>query len=52
MRHSAIIYQIEIMGEATKRVSQQFREQYPQVIWRKLAGVRDVIIHQYDRIDI
>jgi uncharacterized protein with HEPN domain len=51
MRHSAILYQIEIMGEATKRLSQEFREQHPHIPWRSIAGMRDVIIHRYDRID-
>ena len=51
MRHSAILYQIEIMGEATKRLSQEFRDQHSDIPWRDVAGMRDIIIHQYDRID-
>ena len=49
---SAILYQITIMGEATKRLSREFREQYPDVPWDDVAGMRDVIAHQYDRIDL
>nr|WP_290228256.1 DUF86 domain-containing protein [Trichocoleus desertorum] len=49
---SAILYQIAIMGEATKRLSREFREQYPNVPWDDVAGMRDVIAHQYDRIDL
>lgn len=49
---SAILYQISIMGEATKRLSREFREQHPEVPWDDLAGMRDVIAHQYDRIDL
>ena len=51
MRHSAILYQIEIMGEATKRLSNDYRNQHPDIPWREIAGMRDIIVHQYDRID-
>jgi uncharacterized protein with HEPN domain len=51
MRHSAILYQIEIMGEATKRLSSHYRNQHPEIPWKDIAGMRDIIIHQYDRID-
>jgi uncharacterized protein with HEPN domain len=49
---SAILYQIAIMGEATKRLSREFREQHPEVPWDDIAGMRDVVAHQYDRIDL
>lgn len=45
---SAILYQITIIGEATKRISQGFRQQYPEIPWREMAGMRDVIVHEYD----
>ena len=41
---SAILYQITIIGEATKRLSMQFRQQHPEIPWRNLAGMRDVIV--------
>ncbi|HEY9645799.1 MAG TPA: HepT-like ribonuclease domain-containing protein, partial [Chroococcidiopsis sp.] len=46
---SAILYQITIIGEATKRLSQSFRQQHPQIPWREMAGMRDVIVHEYDQ---
>lgn len=49
---SAILYQIAIMGEATKRLSRQFREHHPEVPWDDIAGMRDIVAHQYDRIDL
>lgn len=52
MRVSAILYQIQIMGEATKRLSQEFREQHPEIPWSRTAGMRDIIAHEYDRIDL
>ncbi|MDX2213355.1 MAG: DUF86 domain-containing protein [Oculatellaceae cyanobacterium bins.114] len=49
---SAILYQIAIMGEATKQLSRQFREQHPEAPWDDIAGMRDIVAHQYDRIDL
>ena len=48
----AIIRRIEIVGEATKRLSGAFRTANPQVPWREMAGMRDRVIHGYDRIDV
>ncbi len=48
---SAILYQIAIIGEATKRLSQEFRQQHPEISWREIAGMRDVLIHKYDQVD-
>jgi len=48
---SAILYQITIIGEATKRLSPEIRQQYPEIPWREMAGMRDVIIHEYDQLD-
>jgi uncharacterized protein with HEPN domain len=43
----AIIRTLEIVGEATKRLSLQTRNQYPSVPWRSMAGMRDKLIHDY-----
>lgn len=48
---SAILYQITIMGEATKRLSSGFRQQHPNLPWREMAGMPDVIVHDYDQLD-
>jgi len=48
---SAILYQITIIGEATKRLSQTFREQHPEIPWREMAGMRNIIVHEYDQLD-
>jgi uncharacterized protein with HEPN domain len=48
---SAILYQITIVGEATKRLSAEFCNHYPDVPWREMAGMRDVIVHEYDQLD-
>ncbi|GAB4374833.1 MAG: DUF86 domain-containing protein [Elainellaceae cyanobacterium] len=49
---SAILYQITIIGEATKRLSPEIRQQHPEIPWRDIAGMRDVIVHEYDQIDL
>ena len=41
----ACIRQIEIMGEATKRISEAFKEKHPEVPWKDMAGMRDKLIH-------
>jgi uncharacterized protein with HEPN domain len=52
MRQSAILYQIMIVGEAVKRLSPEFRVQHSQVPWKQMAGMRDVLTHQYDEVDL
>ena len=43
----AVIRQLEIIGEATKRLSPNLRNRHPEVEWRRMAGMRDVLIHNY-----
>ena len=52
LHQSAIVRQIEIIGEAVKNLPNSFREKYPDVPWAKMAGMRDVIIHSYFSVDL
>jgi uncharacterized protein with HEPN domain len=48
----SIIRQLEIIGEASKRLSEGLRDEYASVPWRRIAGLRDVLIHDYMGVDL
>ena len=48
----AVIRCLEILGEATKRLSPDLRLLHRDVPWRAMAGMRDVLIHAYDQVDL
>ncbi len=52
LRQSAVIRQLEIIGEASKNLPENFRQKYDEVEWKKIAGTRDKIIHHYFGIDL
>lgn len=47
----AIVRSLEIIGEASKKIPEDFRSMYPLVRWNDMAGMRDVLIHNYFGID-
>ena len=48
----AIVRNLEIIGEAVKRLPKELIEKYPDMEWKKIAGLRDILIHAYFGIDI
>lgn len=47
----AVIKNILVIGEATKNIPDQIRKEYPAIEWRKMAGMRDMMIHGYFSIN-
>ena len=47
----AVIRNLEIIGEAAKNVPDDIRQKFPEIEWRKAAGMRDLLIHQYFAVD-
>lgn len=48
----AVVRNFEIAGEATKHISQTLRDAHPHVPWKRIAGLRDVLIHNYVQVDL
>ncbi len=47
----ALVRSLEIIGEAAKKIDEEFKSDYPQIEWKKMAGTRDKLIHHYFGID-
>ncbi|MEB3150190.1 MAG: DUF86 domain-containing protein [Sphaerospermopsis sp.] len=52
MIQDAVIRNFEIIGEATKRLSPELRSQYSDIPWQQMAGLRDVLIHDYLKVNL
>jgi uncharacterized protein with HEPN domain len=52
MVQDAVLRNFEVISEAVKRLDETYRVAHPEISWRALAGLRDVLIHQYERVDL
>ena len=50
--HDALLFQFVVIGEAVKNLAQETRSQAPEIPWDDVAGLRDLIAHEYFRIQI
>jgi uncharacterized protein with HEPN domain len=51
MIQDAVIRNIEIIGEATKKISKVLKSRYPEIPWKEMSGMRDKLIHDYFGVD-
>lgn len=47
LHFDAVLRNLEIIGEAVKNISEETRKKYPKIKWRKIAGFRDIVAHEY-----
>lgn len=52
LHQDAVVRQLEIVGEAAGRVSDEFRSEHPQIPWSAIAGLRNRLIHAYFEVDL
>ena len=48
----AVMRDLEIIGEAAKHIPPEARAQHPEIDWQKIAGLRDIVVHEYFGLDV
>ena len=52
MMEDACVRHIEIIGEVCKRISEELKAKNANIAWKKMAGMRDIMIHDYTNVDL
>lgn len=52
MRQDALIRALQVLAESTKRLSEEFKRSRPEVDWRAVAGLRNILVHEYLQVDL
>lgn len=47
----AVAFELTTMGEAVRAIPQNIRDQYPEIPWERIQGIRNVLVHEYFRLD-
>jgi uncharacterized protein with HEPN domain len=48
----AVLRNLELMGEASNRLSDDFKQKYSKIPWKKIIGLRNIVIHAYSNVDL
>jgi len=48
----AVILKLAVIGEAARHIPPEIQARYPEIPWRKMQGLRNIIVHEYDRINL
>ena len=51
-KQAAVVRMLEVIGEAVKNISKEFKNKHPRIEWAKIAGARDVMIHAYFDVNL
>ncbi|MDZ4257016.1 MAG: DUF86 domain-containing protein [Gemmatimonadales bacterium] len=51
-KQDAVVRRLAVIGEAVKGLPESFRSRHPEIPWRSIAGARDVLVHEYFRVDL
>lgn len=49
---NAVLRSLEVMGEASKRITGAMRERHPEIPWKRMSAMRDKLIHEYSGVDL
>jgi len=52
MLQDAVVHQLQIIGEATRSLSDKFKQSHPEIAWNQIIGMRNRIVHEYFQIDL
>ena len=51
-KQDAVLRRVEIIGEAVKNLPEEIKEEHPDIPWKQIAGMRDIVVHNYFGVDI
>lgn len=52
MAQDAVLKQIEVIGEAVKHLPPEFTDRHPEIPWKDIVGMRDIVVHNYFSVDV